>query len=37
MIIDKSFEVHTRELLNFYQNKDFAKAQDLARLMINQK
>ena len=34
MIIDKSFEIHTRELLNFYQNKDFAKAQDLARLMI---
>ena len=34
MIIDKSFEIHTRELLNFYQNKDFDKAQDLARLMI---
>ena len=34
MIIDKSFEIHTRELLNYYQNKDFAKAQDLARLMI---
>ena len=34
MIIDKSFEIYTRELLNYYQNKDFAKAQDLARLMI---
>ena len=34
MIIDKSFEIHARELLNYYQNKDFAKAQDLARLMI---
>ena len=34
MIIYKSFEIHARELLNYYQNKDFAKAQDLAKLMI---
>ena len=34
MIIGKSFEIYTRELLTYYQNKDFAKAQDLARIMI---
>ncbi len=34
MVISKSFEIYTRELLTYYQNKDFAKAQDLARIMI---
>ena len=34
MIIDKSLGIYTRELLTYYQNKDFAKAQDLAKLMI---
>ena len=34
MVISKSFELYTRELLTYYQNKDFAKAHDLATLMI---
>ena len=34
MIIDKSLDVLTKELLTYYQNKDFSKAQDLANLMI---
>tara|TARA_B100001540_G_C15729558_1_gene607008 strand:+ start:114 stop:1265 length:1152 start_codon:yes stop_codon:yes gene_type:complete len=34
MIIDKSLEIYTRELLTYYKNKDFVKAQDLAKLMI---
>ena len=34
MIADKTFEKYTLELLNYYQNKDFANAQDLANLMI---
>ena len=34
MIIDKSLKIYTRELLTYYQNKDFAKAQDLVKLMI---
>ena len=34
MIADKSFEKYTLELFNYYQNKDYANAQDLANLMI---
>ena len=34
MIIDKSLDTYTKELLTYYQNKDFSKAQDLANLMI---
>ena len=34
MIIDKSLDEYTKELLTYYQNKDFSKAQDLANLMI---
>ena len=34
MVIDKSIEIFTKKLLTYYQNKDFAKAQDLAKLMI---
>ena len=34
MIIDKSSDIYTKELLTYYQNKDFSKAQDLANLMI---
>ena len=34
MISSKTFEKNTIELLNYYQNKDFANAQDLANLMI---
>ena len=34
MIFNKSLDACTKELLTFYQNKDFSKAQDLANLMI---
>ena len=34
MISSKTFEKNTIELLNYYQNKDFVNAQDLANLMI---
>ena len=34
MIIDKSLDAFTKELLTYYQNKDFVKAEDLANLMI---
>ena len=34
MIIDKSLDAFTKELLTYYQNKDFFKAQHLANLMI---
>ena len=34
MIFNKSLDAYTKELLKFYQNKDFSKAQDLANLMI---
>ena len=34
MIIDKSVETYCRELLTYYHNKDFANAEDLAKLII---
>ena len=35
MIINKSLETYTIELLTYFQDKDFVKAQNLANLMIN--
>ena len=34
MIIDKSIEKYGRKLLTYYHNKDFANAEELAKLMI---
>ena len=33
LLINKSLDAHTKELLTYYQNKDFSEAQDLAILM----